>query len=220
MSEDKASELLEEAERRLHAGDYAAAEQASRQVLEAAPDSAVARSKLGVALAQQGRLDEAIAEFSKALQLHPTYASAYSNLGNAYRAKGMLPEALAAYERALAIDPDYAIAHQNLGILYKQMGRVGEAVDHFKRATRLSLRRQADGHGRYGAAACPRRWCSPWARSRAWRAFCARLLQLDPGTDRVQQIAACHDAQQRSIEVGDQQAADAILRHPRERLVR
>src|SRR5256885_201650 len=144
MSEDKASELLEEAERRLHAGDYAAAERASRQVLEAAPDSAVARSKLGVALAQQGRLDEAIAEFSKALQLHPTYASAYSNLGNAYRAKGMLPEALAAYERALAIDPDYAIAHQNLGILYKQMGRVGEAVDHFKRATRLSLRRQAD----------------------------------------------------------------------------
>src|SRR2546426_2920279 len=145
MSEDKASELLEEAERRLHAGDYAAAERASRQVLEAAPDSAVARSKLGVALAQQGRLDEAIAEFSKALQLHPTYASAYSNLGNAYRAKGMLPEALAAYERALAIDPDYAIAHQNLGILYKQMGRVGEAVDHFKRATRLSLHRQADG---------------------------------------------------------------------------
>src|SRR5438876_226133 len=87
MSEDKASELLEEAERRLHAGDYAAAEQASRQVLEAAPDSAVARSKLGVALAQQGRLDEAIAEFSKALQLHPTYASAYSNLGNAYYAE-------------------------------------------------------------------------------------------------------------------------------------
>jgi len=36
----------------------------------------------------------------------------------------------------------------------------------------------------------------------------------------VQKIAACHDAQQRSIEVGDQQAADAILRHPRERLVR
>src|SRR3989440_11659736 len=157
MSEDKASELLEEAERRLHAGDYAAAERASRQVLEAAPDSAVARSKLGVALAQQGRLDEAIAEFSKALQLHPTYTSAYSNLANAYHAKGRLPEALAAYERALAIDPDYAIAHQNLGILYKQMGRAGEAVDHFKRATRLSLRRQADGTRQV------RRGCPPTA---------------------------------------------------------
>src|SRR2546427_12831931 len=98
MSEDKASELLEEAERRVQAGEYAAAERAFRQVLEAAPDSAVARSKLGVALAQQGRLDEAIAEFSKALSLQPNYVPVYSNLGNAYREKGMLAEALAAYE--------------------------------------------------------------------------------------------------------------------------
>src|SRR2546430_15002502 len=96
MSEDKASELLEEAERRLHAGDYAAAEQASRQVLEAAPDSAVARRKLWVALAQQGRLDEAMAEFSMALPLHSTYASANCNRGKAYRAKGILAAALPA----------------------------------------------------------------------------------------------------------------------------
>jgi len=137
--------LLEEAERHLQAGEHAAAERAFRQALEAAPDSAVARSKLGVVLAQQGRLDEAIAEFSKALSLRPTYAPAYSNLGNAYREKGMLSEALVAYERALAIDPDYAIAHQNLGILYKQMGRVGDAVDHFKKATRLSVRRSTGG---------------------------------------------------------------------------
>src|SRR5205809_7768440 len=103
MSEDKASELLEEAERRLHAGDYAAAEQASRQVLEAAPDSAVARSKLGVALAQPGRLGEAIAAFSKALQLYPTYASAYSNLGNVYRAMVMMPADRAEYDTPLDI---------------------------------------------------------------------------------------------------------------------
>lgn len=145
MADEKVQELLEEAERRLQAGEYAAAELACRRVIEAVPDSAVARSKLGVALAQQGRLDEAIAEFSTALHLQPAYAPAYSNLGNAYREKGMLVEALAAYERALAIDPDYTIAHQNLGILYKQMGRVGEAVDHFKKATRLSLHRQAGG---------------------------------------------------------------------------
>src|SRR2546425_5090495 len=118
MSEDKASELLEEAERRLHAGDYAAAEQASRQVLEAAPDSAVARSKLGVALAQQGRLDGAIAEFSKALSLRPTYAPADSNLGHADREKGMLPEAPVADERAPAIGAGYAIAHRHLRSLY------------------------------------------------------------------------------------------------------
>src|SRR3989454_7333276 len=145
MAEGEARELLEEAERHLQAGEYAAAERAFRQALESDPDSAVARSKLGVALAQQGRLDEAIAEVSKALSLRPTYAPAYSNLGNAYREKGMLPEALVAYERALAVDPDYSIAHQNLGILYKQMGRVGDAVYHFTKATRLSVPRSARG---------------------------------------------------------------------------
>jgi tetratricopeptide (TPR) repeat protein len=143
MGEAEPQKLLEEGDHHLHAGRYEAAERVFRQMLDIAPDSAIARSKLGVALAQQGRLDDAIAEFSSALSLNPTYAPAYSNLGNAYREKGMLAEAMAAYERALAIDPEYWMAHQNLGILYKQMGRVGDAVEHFKKATRLSVRRSA-----------------------------------------------------------------------------
>jgi tetratricopeptide (TPR) repeat protein len=112
----------------------------------AAPDSGPAHSKLGVALAQQRRLDEAIIEFSRAVALQPSYAAGYSNLGNAYREKGMTTEAVAAYERAVALDPEYWIAHQNLGALYKQMGRVGDAVEHFKKATRLSMR-QPTGNG-------------------------------------------------------------------------
>src|SRR3989442_8380451 len=155
MAEGEARELLEEAERHLQAGEYAAAERVIRQALEAAPDSAVSGSQLGVPLAQQGPLGDALAEISKALSLRPTYAPAYSKLGNAYREKGMLPEAVVAYERALAIDPDYAIAHRNLGILYKQMGRVGDAVDHFKKATRLSVRRSAGGSSQ------TRRGCLP-----------------------------------------------------------
>lgn len=141
MGEAEARPFLEAGERHLGAGDYSAAEEAFRGAVAAAPESAVARSKLGVALAHQGQLDAALAEFSKAIALQPGYAPAYSNLGNAYRQKGMLDEALAAYERAVAIDPDYWVAHQNLGALYKQMGRIGEAVEHFKKATRLSVRR-------------------------------------------------------------------------------
>src|SRR2546425_10933981 len=182
MAEGEARELLEEAERHLQAGEYAAAERVIRQALEAAPDSAVARSKLGVALAQQGRLDDAIAEFSKALSLRPTYAPAYSNLGNAYREKGMLPEAVVAYERALAIDPDYAIAHRNLGILYKQMGRVGDAVDHFKKATRLSVRRSAGGSSqtRRGCLPQPREFLTAAARWRRRRPLLRYSPQVPP----------------------------------------
>lgn len=174
MDGTEPGEFLEEGERYLQAGDHAAAERSFRRAVDAAPTSAVARSKLGVALAQQGRVDEAIAQFSHAVALHPTYAPAHSNLGNAYREKGMLAEALAAYERAVALDPDYWVAHQNLGVLYKQMGRVGEAVEHFKKATRLSVRRQ-------GATPAARRGClgpagaalciAVLAAALAWRVF-------------------------------------------------
>lgn len=147
MGEAEAKAFLESGERHLTAGEHQAAEQAFRSAVVAAPDSALAHSKLGVALAHSGNLDAAITEFSKSIALQPGYAPAYSNLGNAYRQKGMLEDALVAYERAVALDPDYWVGHQNLGALYKQMGRVGEAVEHFKKATRLSMRRPERGTG-------------------------------------------------------------------------
>jgi Flp pilus assembly protein TadD len=160
VGEAEAKPFLEEGEEHLRAGEHAAAERAFRDAVAAAPDSPLAHSKLGVALAQQGQLDAALTEFSRAVAIHPGYAPAYSNLGNAYREKGMTAEAVAAYERAVALDPDYWIAHQNLGALYKQMGRVGEAVEHFKKATRLSMR-QPTGAGAGGTGAKRRLGCLP-----------------------------------------------------------
>lgn len=154
MGEAEARHFLEEGERHLEAGDFQAAERAFSKAVEAAPDSAVPHSKLGVTLVNQGRQDAAIAQFSKAIALQPGYAPAYSNLGNAYREKGMHTEALMAYERALAIDPEYWVAHQNLGALYKEMGRVGDAVQHFKKAMRLSARRPAKAGGRERRMGC------------------------------------------------------------------
>lgn len=148
MGEPEAKPFLDAGETYLRAGEFTAAERAFRSAIDAAPDSALAHSKLGVALAQQRRLDEAIGEFSRAVALQPSYVPAHSNLGNAYREKGMTTEAVAAYERAVALDPDYWIAHQNLGALYKQMGRVGDAVEHFKKATRLSMRQPTGDGGR------------------------------------------------------------------------
>jgi len=141
MGEAEARSFLEEGERYLQNGDYEAAEGAFTKAVDAAPGSAVAHSKLGVALANQRRYEAAISHFNQAVALQPGYAPGYSNLGNAYREKGMQTDAVVAYERALAIDPDYWVAHQNLGALYKEMGRMGEAVQHFKKATRLSARR-------------------------------------------------------------------------------
>jgi tetratricopeptide (TPR) repeat protein len=140
MSAHDPSPFLAEGEERLAVEDWDGAIAAFQKAIAAAPSSALAHSKLGVACVHKGQWDEAQVAFSKAIQLDPRYAPAHSNLGNVYRERGRLDEAVVSYQKAIAMDPDYWIAHQNLGIVYKQQGRIGDAVREFKTATRLSLR--------------------------------------------------------------------------------
>ncbi len=136
--------LLNEGEARLVAEDWDGAIAIFRQAVAAAPTSALAHSKVGVALVQRKQWEDARAEFTQAIQLDPRYAPAHSNLGNVCHEQGRLDEAIACYQKAIAIDPDYWVAHQNLGIVYKQQGRIGEAVREFKISTRLSVRAKPD----------------------------------------------------------------------------
>lgn len=61
-------------------------------------------NNLGLCLRAQGRLEEAVAEYRKALDLHPSYAPAWSNLGLDLHKLGHLDAALDAFNRALALD--------------------------------------------------------------------------------------------------------------------
>jgi tetratricopeptide (TPR) repeat protein len=81
--------------------------------VEASPSS-VGYAKLGVLLEEEGKTEEAIVQFRRALQLRPDNAYAENNwgiaLGNAWR----FHEALAHFEAALRIRPDYVEARRNL----------------------------------------------------------------------------------------------------------
>ena len=67
----------------------------------------------------QGKLEEAIEAYKKALSIKPDYAEAYNNMGNAFQDQGKLNEAIDAYKKALSIKPDYAEAYNNMGIAFK-----------------------------------------------------------------------------------------------------
>src|SRR5262249_39405272 len=58
------------------------------------PDYAEAHCGLGSVLAQQGKLDEAVAAYRKALALKPDYADAHCNLGHALQQQGEFRQAL------------------------------------------------------------------------------------------------------------------------------
>ena len=63
------------------------------------------RSKIyfnrGLAYDNQGRYDQAIANYSRAIELNPDYVSAYYNRGNAYDNQGRYHQAIADYSRAI-----------------------------------------------------------------------------------------------------------------------
>jgi len=72
----------------------------------------------GCDLLDEGKTEEAIAEFSKAIELDPDYAPAYNNRGDAYSEKGQHDVAIADYDKAIELDPNYAEAYNNRGEAY------------------------------------------------------------------------------------------------------
>ncbi|MEN6406216.1 MAG: tetratricopeptide repeat protein [Thermoguttaceae bacterium] len=93
-----------------------------------------AHTMLGNALARQGRTNEAVAEFQRALAIQPDFADASYNLGVAAAAQGRPDRAIFYYRKAIAASPDHANAHNNLGAALMQFGRIDEAMKHCQAA--------------------------------------------------------------------------------------
>ena len=110
-----------------------------RAVLSANPGCWRAHYILADNLSEQGRLDEAVAQYQAALEIQPDYAYAHNNLGNALRQKGQVSEALSQYRKALELQPDLAWANCNLGAIFLQQGQVDEAIAQFQRALQVGL---------------------------------------------------------------------------------
>jgi tetratricopeptide (TPR) repeat protein len=69
----------------------------------------------------QGRVDEAAAEFSKALKINGDYAEAHNNLGVVLASQGRFKEAIEHFRQALRINPDYPQARRNLALTLRQI---------------------------------------------------------------------------------------------------
>jgi tetratricopeptide (TPR) repeat protein len=108
------------------------------RLLEGTPPSADAEMQLGLALASQGRLDQSLEHYRKALALDPNSAEAHAYLGSALASKGQLDEAIDHLRTALRTRPDVAQVHQWLGVALKQRGRTEEAGQHFREALRIA----------------------------------------------------------------------------------
>ena len=76
---------------------------------------------MGVVFQDQGKLNEAIEAYKKAIQMNPKYAEAYYNIGIVFKDKGKLDNAIDAFKKSISIKPDYFEAFSNLIYLMAQM---------------------------------------------------------------------------------------------------
>ena len=105
--------------------------------LACTPPNPSAHSSLGMALADQGKVAEAIRQYEEAIQLQPDLPVAHYNWGIALADQGKLDEAIQHYRRAVEIKPDYFQAFNNLGNVLGESGRLPEAIQQFERALQV-----------------------------------------------------------------------------------
>lgn len=97
----------------------------------------MAHHNLALALANDGRVEEALPHLETVLKLHPNYALAENNLGDDLSRLGRQQEAIPHLEKAIQLQPNYAVAHNNLGSTLMTMGQAAASVPHYEKALKI-----------------------------------------------------------------------------------
>lgn len=115
--------------------DYAIAE--FRKTL-ATNDNAVDRTRLAVAQAQAGQIEDAKKTLIEWVTGHPDALGPRQALGDIYLAANELTDARSQYEAVVAAAPDNAAAENNLAWVLSRQGEAKAALDHAQRAARMA----------------------------------------------------------------------------------
>ncbi|MCA9674968.1 MAG: tetratricopeptide repeat protein [Kofleriaceae bacterium] len=116
---------------------------------------------LGEVYSGFGLNDEAVREYSRALDLCPDFVDLRVRLGNVYRDMGLFNAAISELEHAKRIKPEYLPARINLGMTLFSLGRRDDAIrewtevlvqDPGNKNARLYLKMVQDEHVHAGSA--------------------------------------------------------------------
>jgi len=143
-----------------------------------APQAPIVAGMLGNVLFNEGRYNEAIPFYKKALAASADFDSPSFNLATAFYRLGRLGEAQRQFQDELRRRPDYALAHGNYGALLKDEGRLDEAQAQFQEALRLNPDDDASHFNLGNIFLMQQRWQEAAAQYK-------EVLRLDPGEKRA-----------------------------------
>jgi tetratricopeptide (TPR) repeat protein len=97
----------------------------------------LAHNNMGCALADEGKINEALDHYNEAIRILPSYANAYNNRGNIYTGRGQYQRALEDFNESIRLKPAYASTYNNRGNVYAQLGQYQPAIEDFSKAISL-----------------------------------------------------------------------------------
>lgn len=118
--------------------DWPAAEREFKQGIALNPASALAHNQYAMYLAAMGRLNDAIAEVTRAQELDALSPIVNTDLGWYLLYAGRGKEAVEQFDKTLELDPNYLAARWGLGASLVQQELYAEAIDELKKAVSLS----------------------------------------------------------------------------------
>ncbi|HMD31674.1 MAG TPA: tetratricopeptide repeat protein [Candidatus Acidoferrales bacterium] len=132
---DKAIELFREAYQHQMRGELDEAVALYTRSIETYP-TAEGYTFRGWVYSFQGRVDDAIAECLKAIEVDPTFGNPYNDIGAYMVEQDRLDEAIPWFERALVAPryESYCFPHVNLGRVYEKKKMFRKALYHYKEA--------------------------------------------------------------------------------------
>ena len=108
-----------------------------KQALEDAPANPSLHNNYGLVLLESGHIEEAVAEFNRAVDLNPRSAEVHANLGRALVAEGRVEQALPHLRKSLELDANAPAAHATLGDAFSSQGNIPAALAEWRESIRL-----------------------------------------------------------------------------------
>jgi tetratricopeptide (TPR) repeat protein len=106
-------------------------------VIVVAPESSIARYNLGRVYENEGRLEESLDHYRRAVSLNPTFADAHYNLARLLAKRGLHDEAVGHYRQALRFKPNDVETRNNLGLLLAARGETAASLEEFQKAVQI-----------------------------------------------------------------------------------
>jgi Flp pilus assembly protein TadD len=179
--------------------DYGSATRMWADVVAQRPRNARAWNAYGVELSVEGRLEESMHAYERALALEPDTGELNVNMGKVLAKQGRFAEAVPHYRVGLKSTPEDPKLHHSLAIALKGSGQLAEAATEFRETLRLDPSHPFARFNLGMALAAASRW------EEAEKAFSDAIRQ-NPGDPQAQyQRCACW------VQLGRREEAVAAL---------